>query len=325
MIRNTILFVALIAVTLVAFIADMCVGSVSVSASDLLASLAGGDVDEVTRHIIVNIRLSKAAAALLAGAALSVSGLMMQTMFRNPLAGPYVLGVSSGAGLGVALVVLAGVGTMMSIAAAAWIGAAAVLVLLGVVARRVRDITVILILGIMFSSGVSAVVQILQYLSDEQALKTYVIWTMGSLSEVTPARLAIMAPSVLAGLVPAVAAVKPLNLLLFGEDYARTAGANLSRCRTLVFVSTILLAGTVTAFCGPIGFIGLAMPHVCRALADSSDHRILMPASMLAGAAVMLLCDMVSKSYALPVNAVTSLLGVPVVVWVVLRYNSFRA
>lgn len=325
MMRNTVLFLSLSLLMLAAFVADMALGSVSVSASDIISALTGAETDAATRHIILDIRLTKAVAALLTGAALSVSGLMMQTFFRNPLAGPYILGVSSGAGLGVAIVVLAGAGGMMSVAGAAWIGAAGVLLLLGVVARRVRDITVILILGMMFSSGVSAVVQILQYLSDEQALKTFVIWTMGSLADVTPSRLSVLAPSVLAGLAIAAACVKPLNLLLFGEDYARTVGMDLTRCRTLVFLSTILLAGTVTAFCGPIGFVGLAMPHVCRALAGSSDHRILIPASILAGGAVMLICDIVSKMFALPINAITSLLGVPVVVWVIFRYKSFRA
>ena len=325
MMRRTLLFILMTVLLVAAFVADMLTGSVSVALGDILAALGGAETDAVSRHIILNIRLTKAASAMFAGAALSVSGLMMQTLFRNPLAGPYVLGISSGASLGVALVVLAGAGGAMSVAGAAWTGAAAVLLLLAIVARRVRNITVILILGIMFSSGVSAVVQILQYLSDEQSLKTFVIWTMGSLADVTPTRLAILAPSVLVGLVLAMACVKPLNLLLFGEDYARTVGARLGRCRTMVFISTTLLAGTVTAFCGPVGFVGLAMPHVCRALSGSSDHRVLMPLCIMAGAAVMLLCDLLSKVYALPVNAITSVLGVPVVVWVVLRYQSFKS
>ena len=248
--------------------------------------------------------------------------LQMQTLFRNPLAGPYVLGISSGASLGVALVVLAGVGSSIGIAGAAWLGAAVVLLVIAAVGHRIKDIMVILILGMMFSSGVSAVVQILQYLSKEEALKAFVIWTMGSLGDVTVPQLAILLPSVIVGLLLAVWTIKPLNLLLFGEEYAVTMGLNIRRSRSLLFLSTTLLAGTVTAFCGPIGFIGLAMPHVARMLFREADHRVLLPGTLLSGAAVLLLCDIVSKMFTLPVNAITALLGIPIVVWVVLRNKS---
>lgn len=263
--------------------------------------------------------------ALLAGAALSVSGLQMQTLFRNPLAGPYVLGISSGASLGVALVVLAGVGSSIGIAGAAWLGAALVLVVIAAVGHRIKDIMVILILGMMFSSGVGAIVQILQYLSKEESLKAFVIWTMGSLGDVTFDQLAMLIPSIIAGLLLAVVTIKPLNLLLFGEEYAVTMGLNIRRSRGLLFLSTTLLAGTVTAFCGPIGFIGLAMPHVTRMLFRNSDHRVLVPGTVLSGAAVLLLCDLVSKMFTLPINAITALLGIPIVVWVVLRNKSVTA
>ena len=213
----------------------------------------------------------------------------------NPLAGPYVLGISSGASLGVALVVLAGVGSSIGIAGAAWLGAAVVLLVIAAVGHRIKDIMVILILGMMFSSGVSAVVQILQYLSKEEALKAFVIWTMGSLGDVTVPQLAILLPSVIVGLLLAVWTIKPLNLLLFGEEYAVTMGLNIRRSRGLLFLSTTLLAGTVTAFCGPIGFIGLAMPHVARMLFREADHRVLLPGTLLSGAAVLLLCDIVQN------------------------------
>ena len=193
------------------------------------------------------------------------------------------------------------------------------LVLIGVAARRIKDIMVILILGMMFSSGVSAIVQILQYMSKDDALKTFVIWTMGSLGEVTVMQLYIMVPSVLVGLALAVLSIKPLNMLLFGEEYAVTMGLNIKQSRSVIFLSATLLAGTVTAFCGPIGFIGLAMPHVTRMIFDNSDHRVLVPATMLSGASVMIVCDIISKMFTLPVNAITALLGVPVVVWIVLR------
>ena len=323
--RSVLLFTALAALTLFLFLLDLAVGAVAVPLGDVWAALTGGDCPRATAKIILNIRLIKAVVALLAGAALSVSGLQMQTLFRNPLAGPYVLGISSGASLGVALVVLAGIGSSIGIAGAAWVGAAVVLLVITAVGQRIKDIMVILILGMMFSSGVGAVVQILQYLSKEESLKAFVIWTMGSLGDVTFDQLAVLVPSIIAGLLLAVITIKPLNLLLFGEEYAVTMGLNVRRSRGLLFLSTTLLAGTVTAFCGPIGFIGLAMPHVTRMLFRNSDHRVLVPGTVLSGASVLLLCDLVSKLFTLPINAITALLGIPIVVWVVLRNKSVTA
>ena len=326
--RTTFLFTALALLTVALFTADLLVGSVAVAPADIWAALTGGDCDPAIRDIILRIRLLKAVTALLAGAALAASGLQMQTLFRNPLAGPYVLGISSGAGLGVALFLLGapllGVSAhsfvqSLGIAGAAWLGAALVLLIVMTVSRRIKDIMVILILGMMFGSGISSIVEILQYLSSEAALKSFVIWTMGSLGDVTGGNLALMLPVVAAGLVLSVAAIKPLNLLLLGENYARTMGLNVQRTRTLLFLSTVLLAGTVTAFCGPVGFIGLAVPHLARMLFASADHRILMPGSMLAGAALLLVCDLISKTLALPINTVTALMGIPVVIIVVVR------
>lgn len=324
--RTTFMFALLSSLTLLLFAADLSVGAVAVPLRDVLAAVTGSECSPATARIVIDIRLVKAVVALLAGAALSVSGLEMQTLFRNPLAGPYVLGISSGASLGVAMYILGAplLGLSASfaslgIAGAAWIGAASVLAVIAAAGHRIKDIMVILILGMMFSSGVGAVVQILQYLSRDESLKAFVMWTMGSLGEVTASGLRVLVPAVCAGLLLALAAVKPLNLLLFGEDYARTMGLDIRRARGLLFLSTTLLAGTVTAFCGPIGFIGLAMPHVTRMIMANGDHRVLVPATMLSGAAVMLLCDIVSKAFTLPVNAVTALLGIPVVVWVVLK------
>ena len=273
--RTSTFFILLTSLTAALFCVDLSVGSVSIPLNEVWAALTGGDCRATTAKIIINIRLVKAVVALLAGAALSVSGLQMQTLFRNPLAGPYVLGISSGASLGVALVMLTGIGSSLGVAGAAWIGAGIILLVIASVGRRIKDIMVILILGMMFSSGVSAVVQILQYISRDEALKSYVIWTMGSLGDVTGTQLWILVPAVIAGLLLAIATVKPLNMLLFGEEYAITMGLDIRRCRTILFVSTTLLAGTVTAFCGPIGFIGLAMPHVTRMLFGNSDHRVL--------------------------------------------------
>lgn len=318
--RN-ILFIVLTLLVAVLFAIDMSVGTVDIPLSDVWAALTGSVTETVTAKIIIDIRLIKAIAALLAGAALSVSGLQMQTLFRNPLAGPYVLGISSGASLGVALVILVGAGSSLGIASAAWIGAAAVLTGMIALSRRIKDIMVILILGIMFSSGISAIVQILQYLSRDESLKAFVIWTMGSLGDVTWTQIAIMIPAITVGLLLAIVTIKPLNLLLFGEEYALTMGLNLKRSRSLIFLSTTLLAGTITAFCGPIGFIGLAMPHVTRMIFRDSDHRILIPATILSGAAIMLICDIVAKLFTLPLNAITALLGIPIVIWIVLRNN----
>ena len=320
--RTPTLFISLTVLTAFLFLLDLVVGAVRIPVGDVWAALTGGDCPRTTAKIVLNIRLIKAVVALLAGAALSVSGLQMQTLFRNPLAGPYVLGISAGAILGVALVVLAGVGSSIGAASAAWAGAAAVLFVIAAVGHRIKDIMVILILGMMFSSGVGAVVQILQYLSKEEALKAFVIWTMGSLGDVTVQQLAVLVPSVVIGLLLAIATIKPLNLLLFGEEYAVTMGLDIRRSRRLLFLSTTLLAGTVTAFCGPIGFVGLAMPHVARMLFRNSDHRVLLPGTLLSGASVLLLCDLVSKLFTLPINAITALLGIPIVVWVVLRSKS---
>ncbi len=329
--RSTTLFIILSLLLVILFVLDLLIGSVLIPLRDILGALFGGDVDASTRLIVLDIRLIKAIVAILTGMALSVSGLQMQTLFRNPLAGPYVLGISSGASLGVALFILgmpllgiATNSTMSSIgtAGAAWLGSALILAFVASVSTRIKDIMVILILGMMISSGVSAVVQILQYLSNEEALKSFVIWTMGSLGDVTTNQLHLMLPAVLLGLVVSVAVIKPLNLLLLGEQYARTMGLNVRRSRYLIFLSTTLLAGTVTAFCGPIGFVGLTIPHIARMLFSNADHRILLPASALCGAVTLLICDIVSKSLTLPINTITALLGIPIVIWVVIRNKS---
>ncbi len=330
--RPALLFALLATAVCVLFIADLAVGSVALAPHEVWQALTGGSTDATARDIVLNIRLLKALTALLAGAALAAAGLQMQTLFRNPLAGPYVLGVSSGAGLGVALFLLGAplldvashaFVRSLGIAGTAWIGAAAVLAVVMAVSRRIKDIMVILILGMMLGSGIGSVVEILQFLSNETALKSFVVWTMGSLGDVTGPQLALLAPAVAAGLVLSVAVIKPLNLLLLGENYARTMGLNIQRTRTLIFGSTVLLAGSVTAFCGPVGFIGLAVPHLVRMLFRSADHRILMPGTMLAGAGLLLICDLTAKLLALPINSITALMGIPVVIVVVVRNRSF--
>lgn len=321
-----ILYVILSLFTLVLFIVDLSIGAVNIPIKEVWNVITCNSSDVIITNIVINIRLIKAVVALLAGAALSVSGLQMQTLFRNPLAGPYVLGVSSGASLGVALFILGvplwGLSADLSaigIAGAAWLGAAVALTIVAIVGQRIKDIMVILILGMMLSSGVSAIVQILQYLSREESLKAFVIWTMGSLGDVTQAQLSVLAPAVILGFALSIMTIKHLNMLLLGEEYAITMGLKVKQSRMLIFLSTILLAGSVTAFCGPIGFIGLAMPHVARLVFNNSDHRILLPGTMILGGMVLLVCDIVSKFFTLPINSITALLGIPIVMWLVMR------
>ena len=325
--RTTILFALLTALSALLFVVDIAVGSVAIPLAEVVSALMGGGSEEI-RSIVIDIRLVRAIVAVLAGMALSISGLQMQVLFRNPLAGPYVLGVSAGASFGVALFLL-GVPilgftispTLQSLgtAGAAWIGSAVVLILVVVLSRRIKDIMVMLILGIMLSSGVGAVVEIMQYFSNEASLKSYVVWTMGSLGDVTAMQLVVIAPVIVAGVAMAIAAIKPMNMLLAGERYAASMGLNISRARNLILISTTLLAGTITAFCGPVGFVGIAVPHIARMLFRSANHRILLPATILSGVVMLLVGDIIAKYFALPINTITALMGIPIVIYIVTR------
>lgn len=333
--RKMVIYGILVILVFVLFLSDLLVGSVTITPYrffDIVFHRA--DLyDSSLATIIQQFRLPRCITAILAGMALSVSGLQMQTIFRNPLAGPYVLGISSGASLGVAILVLgfwpAFTGSMphvpgnWAILFAAAFGAAAVLFLILLVSARVNDIMTILILGLLFGGAISAIVNILQYFSDEYSLRTFVLWNMGSLSGVTQAQLKVLAPAIITGLIIALFTGKVLNAMLLGETYARTLGVNISLSRFLIFLSTSILAGGITAFCGPIGFIGIAVPHLARMLFRTSDHHSLIPASMLLGAVIMLISDMICQlpgtDIVLPVNSVTALLGIPVVIWVLLK------
>lgn len=333
--RPYALFVVLAIALVALLVADLLLGTTEIPLADVWATLTGGVPSDATNSFIIReLRLPKVIVAIFAGMALSASGLQMQTLFRNPLAGPYVLGINSGASLGVALFTLAAPmlgalsGTMLAnigLTGMAWIGSAAILLLVMLLSRKIRNINVILIIGMMLGSAISAIVGILQYMGTEESLKAFVVWTMGSLSTVTMEQLVILIPVVVVGLLLAIIVIKPLNILLLGESYARTLGLNVGRSRTIIFLSTTLLAGTVTAFCGPIGFIGLAMPHLARMTFRTSDHRVLMPASMLWGALSMLLCCFVCDLVAyggiatFPINAVSSLLGIPIIIIVIIR------
>jgi len=318
------------------FIIDILTGSVSLNLSDLLMALSGKGLPE-NNAIIYDFRLPRALTALLAGMALSVGGLQMQTVFRNPLAGPYVLGISSGASLGVAILILglsSAISTGISIALnswaivlAAWLGSGIVLILIMIVAIRVRDIMTVLILGIMFASAVSAIVSIMQYFSNESMLKSFVIWTMGSLGNLSWKQLQVLIISVMAGLVISVMSTKMLNALLLGEEHARSMGLKVRMSRIMIFISTSILAGSVTAFCGPLAFIGIAVPHITRLIFSTSSHNYLIPGTIMLGSIALLASDILSQlpgsGRILPVNSVTALIGIPVLIWIIVRRNKF--
>jgi iron complex transport system permease protein len=335
--RNTrLIFTGLLLMVVIFLILDIFLGSVNIKASEVIKAIFS-NTDSNFETIILKFRLPKAITALTVGVALSLSGLQMQTVFRNPMAGPYVLGISSGASLGVAFVILGfssnitpdslnGLGNWILVAAS-WVGAGAVMLLIMVISSRVKDIMTILILGIMLSSGISAIVTIMQYFSNETMLKAYVIWTMGSLGNLTASQLHVLLISVSAGVILSLFSSKMLNALLLGENYASSIGLNVRFARTVIFICTSILAGSVTAFCGPIGFIGIAVPHIVRILFKTSDHKVLIPGTILMGGTIMLVSDIISQlpgsESVLPVNAVTSLIGIPVVIWVILRNRKY--
>jgi len=330
---------------LAAFALSLILGSVNIPPGDVLTVLFGGTPGRSTwTDIVLKFRLPKALTAMLAGAGLSVSGLQMQTLFNNPLADPFVLGISSGASLGVALVVLsagavglsslsflAGLSLLgnIGIVAASSLGSALTLVLVLFVSQRVQSAVTLLILGIMFGYVTGAIVSILLYFSLADRIQAYVAWGFGSFGGVTWGQLQIFAPVIISGLFISYLLIKWLNVLLLGDNYARSLGLELKQARFWIVLSTALLAGSVTAFCGPIGFLGIAVPHLCRALLRSSDHRTLMPGVILVGAIVALLADIVAQlpgsGVILPINAVMALLGAPVVSWVILRQRNLKA
>jgi iron complex transport system permease protein len=320
------------------FIADLLLGSIIIPVKQVfLAFFPSSETSESFRTIVLDFRLPKALTAVFTGAALSLSGLQMQTVFRNPLAGPYVLGISAGATLGVALFVLGfssafafGIFSSTgawSLALVAWAGSFLVMLLILYVSAKVNDIMTLLILGILFTSAVTAVVSILQYFSNESMLKAFVIWTMGSLGSVTKSQLMVLAPAIIAGIILAFLKIKDLNAFLLGEDYARSLGVSIKTSRVIIFLSTSLLAGTITAFCGPIGFIGIAVPHICRVIFKTANHLVLVPAVILTGSIVMLFSDIVSQlpgmQTTLPINSVTALIGIPVIIWMIVKNRKF--
>ena len=320
-------------VLLFCFLVNISLGSVSIPLKSIFGSLFG-TIDNTTWYVIVtDFRLPKAITAILVGSGLGISGLLMQTLFRNPLAGPFVLGISSGASLGVALVIL-GSGlfgglfasaliSKWSIVIAASLGSFLVLLAVLAVSSKVRDTMAILIIGLMFGSITAAVVSVLSYFSSAEQLQQYIFWGFGSLSNLSWEELLIFFGIYAFGIILSIASIKGLNSLLLGDNYAKSLGVNLKQSRLIIILATSLIAGTVTAFAGPIAFIGLAIPHLTRQIFKTSNHKVLLPAVFLFGAIVMLICDSIAQipasDYTLPINAITALVGAPVVIWLLVR------
>ena len=326
--RKTILFISLTVLLTLLFVADLSFGSIHIPLSEVKNVFFGGSSENINSEILLNFRLPKAITAILAGASLSVAGLMMQTLFRNPLAEPYILGVSSGASLGVALVMMSTavlpavfISSGWGMILAAVIGAALVLLLVVGVSFKVQNSVSLLIVGIMFGTIASSLVSVLQYFSNPDAIKLFIMWNMGSLSAVTWEYLQILVPTVIAGLLLAIILTKKLNGLLLGENYARGLGIPILQTRVLIVAGTGILAGAITAFTGPIAFVGVAIPHIARGIFRTAQHQILMPACVLLGASLILICDIISQIpiHTLPINTISALFGAPVIIWIILK------
>lgn len=332
----------MLSILVVALLLDVALGSVHIPLKDVIKILFTPDAgNETWVYIIEKIRLPKALTAIIVGCGLSVSGLQMQTLFRNPLAGPSVLGITAGASLGVALVMLSagsitslytikelGISGSWLIIMASSLGAAMIMILIVSISSALKDNVIVLIVGVMIGNITLSVISIWQYFSSPELIKDYLLWTFGSLGGVTGEQLLILAVVVFAGLLISFLSSKLLDALLLGDNYARSMGLTVKRARILIIGSTSILAGGITAFCGPIGFIGIAVPHLARALFNTSNHRILIPACCLIGTVLMLICDIVAQlpgsQTVLPINVITALVGSPVVIWIIAGPTKLR-
>lgn len=322
-------FILLSTILLFCFFANISLGSVSISFKDIFNALFGIS----DNYIVQNYRLPKAFTAIIVGSGLGISGLLMQTLFRNPLAGPFVLGISSGASLGVAIVVMGSSlfgGSVALLLASKWslviassLGSFLVLLAVVLVSAKVRDTMAILIIGLMFASITAAIVSVLSYFASAEQLQQYIFWGFGSLGNLSWNELLVLFSICSIGIILSIASIKALNTLLLGENYAKSLGLNIKKSRMLIIVATSLLAGTITAFAGPIAFIGLAIPHITRQVFNTSNHKVLIPAVILFGAIILLICDSIAQlptsDYFLPINAITSIIGAPVVIWLLVR------
>ena len=332
--RNTILFLLLLLGVISLLVADISLGAVHIPLNTIFESLTGGKATKETwEYIILNYRLPKAITAILVGMGLSISGLLMQTLFRNPLAGPYVLGLSSGSSLGVAFVILGAaylppfLGNFLissyGIVIASFFGSLLVLLAVLLVSQKLRDTMAILIVGLMFGSFTSAFVGILSYFSTAEQLQKFTFWSLGNLGNLSWTSVSILAASVGLGLLLSIFSIKPLNALLLGENYAKSLGLNYNKARLIIILATSILAGSITAFAGPIAFVGLAVPHIAKLVFKTSNHGVLFWGTLFLGAIIMLFCDIVSQvpgtELTLPINAITSIIGAPIVVWLLVR------
>ena len=335
--KHKILFSALLVGLVVAFLLNISFGQVAIPIKEVAKSIFGfGEVKDTWEYIIINFRLPKAITATLVGIGLSISGLLMQTLFRNPLAGPYVLGLSSGSSLGVAFVIMgasilpAFLGEIfvssLGILFASIIGSLFVLSLVFLVSKKLKDTLSILIVGLMFSSFTGAIVSVLTYFSTAEQLQKFTFWSMGNLGNLAWQNILILSILICIGLFLSLICIKPLDALLLGENYAKSMGVNIKKNRFLIIIATSILAGSITAFAGPIAFIGLAVPHIAKLLFQTSNHKILFWSTILIGGIIMLFCDTVSQlpgfDFILPINAITSIIGAPIVIWLLVKKRS---
>jgi iron complex transport system permease protein len=327
-------FILLSVLLIILFFLNISFGSVSIPFKDIFNSIFGGDVTkESWETIIINFRIPKAITAVLVGSGLSICGLLMQTLFRNPLAGPFVLGISSGASLGVAILILGSSvfgGFFLTNSVSNWslpiaasLGAFLVLSAVIIAANKVRNTMSILIIGLMFGSLTSAVISVLAYFSEAAQIQQYLFWSFGSLGNLSWNEITVFAIIYSIGILGTISVIKPLNSFLLGENYAKSLGINIKKSRNIILGITSILTGVITAFSGPIAFVGLAVPHIARMLFSSSNHKILLPAVAIIGAIVLLICDMIAQlptsEFTLPINAITSLFGAPIVIWLLIR------
>lgn len=318
----------------VLFLVNISLGSVKIPLGDTLKVLAGGDPSNpVWADIIFDFRLTKAFTCVLAGGALALGGLLMQTLFRNPLAGPDVLGLTSGASLAVAILLLAGgfgavFSSSLTIAVAASLGCTGVFLVVLAIAHRIKDNVSLLVIGLMIGAVTSSIVSVLQYMSQVEDLQYYIVWTFGSMNSINWTEILILVVVVIIGSCIAFSVIKPLNAWLLGDNYATSMGISLKRSRLLIIIAASMLTGVVTAFCGPIAFVGLAVPHLTRLLIDTTNHKVLIPAVLIAGAAITLFCDILTRlpgnDFIIPINVMTALIGAPVVIWVIVRSKKIR-
>jgi iron complex transport system permease protein len=327
-------FIFLSVLLIFLFFLNISLGSVSIPFKDIINTLTGANVSKSSwETIIINFRIPKAITAVLVGSGLSICGLLMQTLFRNPLAGPFVLGISSGASLGVAILILGSSvfgGLLLSSSVSNWslpiaasLGAFLVLSAVIIAANRVKNTMSILIIGLMFGSLTSAVISVLAYFSEAAQIQQYLFWSFGSLGNLSWKEITVFTILYCIGIFGTVTVIKPLNSFLLGENYAKSLGIDVKKSRNIILLITSILTGVITAFSGPIAFVGLAVPHIARMLFSSSNHKILLPAVAVIGAIVLLICDMIAQlptsEFTLPINAITSLFGAPIVIWLLIR------